>query len=252
MKSILVIDVGNTSTSAGIYRGGRVHHVRRWTTRKAVPDDIRAFLNDIPEIGRAGGTSLCCVVPTVFGRWKRAAAQVVEGPVWEVNHESEIGLPISYPAPETIGADRLANACAAVSLYGAPAIVADFGTALTFDVIAREKGYIGGVIAPGLPLMFSYLHEKTALLPEIDLAVVRHTVGKSTEEAMRLGAKWGYRGMVREIAAELKKHIGPGRVTLCATGGHAERVLRGMEPPVIVNRQLTLTGVGMIYELNIG
>jgi type III pantothenate kinase len=130
-------------------------------------------------------------------------------------------------------------------------VVADFGTALTFDVVSRTRGYIGGIIAPGLPLMFSYLAEKTALLPEVDLGPVRHGVGKSTVEAMRLGARWGYRGMVREILHELRKSIGPGRMKCCATGGDAEWVMRGIEPNVPVDRDITLYGLGRIYELNV-
>ncbi len=164
----------------------------------------------------------------------------------------DLGIKVTYPRPETIGADRLANACGAAARYGTPAIVADFGTALTFDVISRSEGYIGGVIAPGLPLMFTYLAEHTALLPKIDLAPVRRSVGKTTEEAMRLGAKWGYRGMVREIVAELKKSIGPGRVHLCGTGGFAGRVLQGMKPVMTVDKDLTLYGLGRIFELNGG
>ena len=250
-KSILVVDIGNTSTSAGLYRGGRVSHVRRLKTPGASEGDILAFLQSIPGIDTVVGASWCTVVPKGRARWERALARTVDGPVWRVDAKSKIGLGITYPRPDKIGADRLANSCAAVALYGAPVIVADFGTALTFDVVSRSEGYVGGVIAPGLPLMFSYLDEKTALLPKIDLAGVRHTVGKSTEEAMRLGAKWGYRGMVREIFSELKKTIGPGRVRLCATGGHAEQVLRGMQPAVVVNRNLTLIGTGRIFEMNV-
>src|SRR5438874_7317859 len=99
-----------------------------------------------------------------------------------------LGVGIDYPAPRTIGADRLANAAAVASLYGWPAIVVDFGTAVTFDIISGRKSYIGGVIAPGLEAMTNFLYQRTALLPKLSLREPRNALGKSTIEAMRSGA----------------------------------------------------------------
>jgi type III pantothenate kinase len=161
-----------------------------------------------------------------------------------------IGVPITYPRPETIGADRLANACAAAHRYGAPVIVADFGTAVTFDVVEAKRGYVGGIIAPGLMLMFSYLAEKTALLPRIGPALVRGRIGRSTEQAMRLGAKWGYRGLVREILAEIKRKPALRSATVCATGGYARWCLKGSDLSIAVDPHLTLYGLARIYQLN--
>src|SRR5205807_2201603 len=109
------------------------------------------------------------------------------------------GIGIDYPRPGTIGPDRLANAVAARHRFGAPAVVVDFGTAVTFDVVNRAGNYAGGIIAPGLAAMTDYLHEKTALLPRIKIREVRQVVGKSTEHAMLVGAVHGYRGLVREL-----------------------------------------------------
>ena len=134
--------------------------------------------------------------------------------------------------------------------YGAPLIVADFGTAVTFDVVRPGQGYVGGVIAPGLPLMFSYLAEKTAKLPAIGPGPVTGGVGRSTEEAMRRGAAWGYRGMVREIVAELRKVPGMKKAALVATGGFAKWVVKGLKPAMRVDQDLTLYGIGKIHELN--
>ena len=114
---------------------------------------------------------------------------------------------IDYPRPETIGADRLANATAATALYGSPAVVVDFGTAVTFDVISADRKYIGGVIAPGLNAMTDYLHKRTALLPRVTLREPRRAVGRSTAEAMRSGAVYGYRGLVAEILRQVVKEI---------------------------------------------
>src|SRR5437899_2086157 len=110
----------------------------------------------------------------------------------ELTHKTISGVGIDYPRPETIGPDRLANAVAARHHFGAPVVVVDFGTAVTFDVVNRAGDYAGGIIAPGLAAMTDYLHEKTALLPSIKIREIKRVIGKSTEEAMLIGAVHGY------------------------------------------------------------
>ena len=117
------------------------------------------------------------------------------------------GVGIDYPKPDTIGPDRLANAVAARHRFGAPVVVVDFGTAVTFDVVNRAGNYAGGIIAPGLAAMTDYLHEKTALLPRIKIREIKTSIGKSTEQAMLVGAVHGYRGLVRELIARIEARI---------------------------------------------
>jgi type III pantothenate kinase len=167
-----------------------------------------------------------------------------------VNHRLRLGVTIAYPHPATIGADRLANASAAAAFYGVPVIVADFGTALTFDIVSRRGAYIGGVIAPGLPLMTDYLAERTALLPHIALEGRLQRIGRSTVAAMRIGALVGYRGMVREIVAHIQRGMSERQVTLVATGGYAARALRGIGFPITIDPDLTLKGLIHIRSLN--
>lgn len=249
--SILVIDAGNTSTALGLYRSGRVRSASRLATAVRDPARIAACVRRCAGREAVAGVILASVVPAVNSLWRSAARKLYPRARFVVvTHRLNLGVAVTYPRPETIGADRLANACAAVMTYGAPVIVADFGTAVTFDVVSRTKGYIGGVIAPGLPLMFSYLAEKTALLPRIRPRRVRAGVGRSTESAMRLGAVWGYRGLVREILRELKRQFREKRVRVCATGGYAGWVLRGSGMKVPIDPDLTLRGLGRIYELN--
>jgi type III pantothenate kinase len=155
-------------------------------------------------------------------------------------------LSIDYPKPETIGADRLADAAGAVSRYGAPVLVMDFGTALTAAVVTRDRVWRGGVIAPGFPLMRDYLFERTAKLPRMKIGTGRAPkIGRSTEEAMRFGALVGYRGMVREIVAELKKNFKT-NFHLVATGGFAKWVLRDLDLPFVIDPTLTLYGTGLV------
>ncbi len=128
------------------------------------------------------------------------------------------GVGIDYPQPNTIGPDRLANAVAARHRFGAPVVVVDFGTAVTFDVVDRAGNYVGGIIAPGLAAMTDYLHEKTALLPRISIREVKSPIGKSTEQAMLVGAVHGYRGLIRELIMELKRELKVRRLPVVATG----------------------------------
>lgn len=239
---VLVIDIGNTSTSFGLYAKGRVTRVGRIDTAKSTAGALRRTLAGY----RAERAVIASVVPKVNKVWASAANR----PVLFVDHTTTLGVSISYPKPATIGADRLANACGGFEKYGAPLIVADFGTAVTFDCVSRDRAYIGGVIAPGLPLMFSYLAEKTAKLPLIKPGPTRTTVGRSTEEAMKLGARWGYRGMVREIVLQLLTNPALKGAKLVATGGYASWVVKGLTPRMVVDQGLTLYGLGRISELN--
>lgn len=239
MIPTLVIDIGNTSTSLAETRGLKISGIQR--TPSAEP---ALKLRTVPN-----HAVIASVKPGVNKRWEKfLKAQGVTEILW-VNHTINLGVPVSYPKPETIGADRLANACEAAAEYGTPVVVCDFGTALTFDIIKKKEGYVGGIICPGLPLMFDYLAEKTALLPHIKPVKTAHVVGKSTAEAMHIGAHLGYLGMVKEILAELKKELGKG-TKVCATGGFAKWVFDGWDHAVPVDSHLTLKGLARIAMLN--
>jgi len=190
------------------------------------------------------------VVPARTADWLAGLREISESRPIEVTHRLKLGIRIAYPRPGTIGADRLANACGAAARYGTPVIVADFGTALTFDVLAGGGVYAGGIIAPGLPLMTDYLAERTALLPRLRLRKVQRRVGKSTVEAMCIGARFGYRGMVREVIETLSAEPGLAGAALCATGGFARWVLEDLDLPFAFDPNLTLFGLGRIFELN--
>jgi type III pantothenate kinase len=145
----------------------------------------------------------------------------------------------------------LANAAAATALYGCPAIVVDFGTAVTFDIVSESKDYIGGVIAPGLEAMTNFLYQRTALLPKLSLKEPRRAVGRSTIEAMRSGAVFGYRGLVREIIARIKaERFRRKRVYVIATGGYAELIGAQLVEIDAIHADLTLEGLRIIANFN--
>ena len=181
------------------------------------------------------------VIGTVFG----------EDCVLSVSSSIELGIGIDYPSPETIGADRLANAAATVCYYGAPAVVVDFGTAVTFDILSAAGAYVGGVIAPGLSAMTEYMFDHTALLPRIDLEEPKSVIGKSTEEAMQAGAVLGYRGLVKDILTAIVDELGCEAPPVVATGGYANLISSGIAAIHLVHDNLTLEGLRIIGGLNI-
>lgn len=234
MKRILLIDAGNTTTDFAITDGKKIGRVISVPTAK---------VRGVPRsVGRYDDAVLATVVPAVR-RYLPVTGIVVCAAI-------DLGIGVRYPNKKQIGADRLANAVGVANLYGAPAIVVDFGTAVTFDVVNAKREYIGGVIAPGLAAMTDYLHEHTALLPHIDLREPRSMVGKSTVDAMMVGAVVGYRGLVAEILAGLQREPGMGNAVVVATGGYGGLIAKKV--PVIqhVNPLLTLEGLRFIYERN--
>ena len=192
------------------------------------------------------------VVSSVVPKKNRVIEQVAgKTKVLWLTPRLKLGVGIDYPKPQTIGADRLANAAAVCALYSFPAIVVDFGTAVTFDIVSDRGTYIGGVIAPGLEAMTNFLYQRTALLPKLSLKEPRRTVGRSTIQAMLSGAVFGYRGLVREIVARIRAEQFPGKkVHIVATGGYAQLIARELPEIDAVHPHLTLEGLRVITNLN--
>ncbi len=191
---------------------------------------------------------VCSVVPKKNGAVRKVAKR---SKILWLTPRVELGVGVHYPSPKTIGADRLANAAAVAAIYGCPAIVVDFGTAVTFDIVSSQRKYIGGVIAPGLESMTNFLYQRTALLPKLSLKEPRSAVGKSTIEAMRSGAIIGYRGLVREIIARIKaQRFARRRVKIVATGGYARLIAAKLPEIGAVHPHLTLEGLRIVANLN--
>jgi type III pantothenate kinase len=244
---ILAVDIGNTSVALGLWDGRRFARRERIDHRAVTAPGIRRAVKALTAGHPDVGASVASVAPSRAEAWMEVLHKRVRGPIVEVGHHSRLGVGIDVPRPETIGADRLANAAAAAT-GGLPAIVLDFGTALTFDVMLAKRGYVGGVIAPGLPLMFDYLADRTEQLPRLEPRTVRRAYGRTTEEAMLVGARDGYRGMVAGILDQLRGRKGLERARVMATGGYARWVVRDM-PGVRIDPDLTLRGLVRIYGL---
>lgn len=239
----LLIDIGNGRTKFGLATAEDILDHRDHPTREISPDAVR----EITRGWEFDGAVLCSVVPKAVPAFR----EVFGERLIELRHDTEMGIGIRYPKPESIGPDRLANAVALAHMHGAPGIVIDFGTAVTFDILSADKHYVGGVIAPGLRLMTDYLHERTALLPRVDLREPATAIGQSTEGAILAGAAIGYRGMVKGILEALKQELGSADAThIVATGGDAEWIISGMGEAIAVDPDLTLHGLRLVGNLH--
>jgi type III pantothenate kinase len=264
---LLLFDIGNTHTHVGLADDRRVLRQINVPTRDWFGGKAAALVKEFAGGKKFHGAVLCSVVPRAtpmvrkfaadFGapstasarnKKKHQAGTVPGVPLLELTAKSVRGVGIDYPKPDSIGPDRLANALAARERFGAPVVVVDFGTAVTFDVVNSKGNYAGGIIAPGLAAMTDYLHEKTALLPKIKIREVKTTIGKSTEEAMLIGAVHGYRGLVRELVAELKRELRVKKLPVVATGGYAKLMASKLPEISAVEPDLTLEGLRLAWQ----
>jgi type III pantothenate kinase len=245
---ILLFDIGNTHTHLGLANRKRVLKQTNIPTAFWFKDGAEKSIAKF--VGRAAltGAVLCSVVPKATPRAVKLVRRKWRLTTLVLSPSTLRGVGIRYPKPGTIGPDRLANAVAVVRRFGAPAVVVDFGTAVTFDVVDRAGNYVGGIIAPGLAAMTEYLHEKTALLPRIRIREVRGVVGKNTEHAMLIGAVHGYRGLVRELIAKLKAELRAPKLPVVATGGYARLIAARLPEITVVEPLLTLEGLRLVWE----
>ena len=250
----LLIDISNSFTKLAFATRRRILKPMRIPTANLTAATLQRFVRRCsPRRVRPGTDRIeifvaCSVVPKKNGTVRKAAKR--SRVLW-LTPRVELGVGIDYPNPKTIGADRLANAAAVAALYGCPAIVVDFGTAVTFDIVSAQRKYVGGVIAPGLASMTNFLYQRTALLPKLSLKEPRSTVGRSTIEAMRSGAVIGYRGLVREIIARIKAECFRGKkVHVIATGGYADLIAARLREIDAVHPNLTLEGLRIVANLN--
>ena len=241
MPDFLLVNLNNTSTKFAL--GDR----ERLLNRKVVPTKNLSAKN-IRQLTRSwkfDRVMIGSVVPAKTSLFRR----LFQTRLLELSPQLDLGIGIDFPDPSTIGADRIANAVGVVHRHGAPAIVVDFGTAVTFDIVSKDRDYLGGVIAPGLGVMTDYLYDRTALLPRIDLEEPVQVIGKSTRAAMLAGAVYGYRGLVRQIITEIVAQL-EGKAKIVATGSYAALIAAKLPELQIVDPDLTLEGLRIIALQN--
>ncbi len=238
----LLIDIGNTNTHVALSIGKKIYGHREFPTDSDILISLRHFLKKRLVIFAV----IASVVPKRNKAFLEAFKEIGISNTHFVNAQSPLSIGIKYPKPQTIGADRLVNAEGAVCLYGSPAIVIDFGTAVTFDIINGKREYIGGVIAPGLAAMTDYLYQKTALLPKISLKEPKTIIGKSTTAAMTIGAVIGYRGLINEILGNILMEKNMQKAFIISTGGYSHLISKKIPQIKFINNLLTIEGLNII------
>lgn len=243
--NILAINIGNSRTAAGWFSKGKIRRSARSETTTPV------MLEGVADGEVPDGICLCSVAPKRNKTWAQLVKKTFPKiPVLQIDSDLDFGMGVDLKRPDQTGCDRFADAVAGAELCGTPCIVCDFGTASTFNLVLPRRGFSGGVIAPGYGMWFQAMSESTAQLPRLKPGGIKLATGRNTEEAMRLSARWGYRGMVTEILWQLAKACGKKDPCVCATGGYAKQVLAAAGLKIPIYPDLTLHGIARIYELN--
>jgi type III pantothenate kinase len=252
---LLAIDIGNTQTTVGLYRGEDLAgHWRLTTDVERTPDETRLWLRSLLEMegystSNIDGVVLASVVPAVTTAFRQFGQRVGTGNVLVIEPGIKTGMPILIDNPREVGADRVVNAVAARERYGAPAVVVDFGTSTNFDVVGADGAYLGGAIAPGLVISTNALISGTAALRRVEFVPPRSAVGKGTVEAIQSGAIYGHAGLVDGIMERLVAEVGTDAERV-ATGGLASTIVPHCNSVDRVDEYLTLDGLRMIYNMN--
>jgi type III pantothenate kinase len=252
---LLVVDVGNTQTHLGAFRGEELLHDWRFATvRESTADELGARLSNLLALrdlgfGDLDASILSSTVPQLRPEWTAMAERYLGREMSVVGPGLRTGMPIRMDNPREVGADRLVNSVAAYERLGGPCVIVDFGTAITYDVVGAGGEYVGGIIAPGVEISMEALTSRAAAIPKIDLTPPRALIGKSTVEAIRSGVIYGFAAQVDGMIARLREALGDETATI-ATGGLASAIVPFCELIDEVDEMLTLTGLRIIFERN--
>ncbi|MCP3764518.1 type III pantothenate kinase [Domibacillus sp. A3M-37] len=253
---IFVLDVGNTNTVLGVYEGETLnHHWRIETNRNKTEDEYgmmikSLFQHDGLQFEQIEGVIISSVVPPIMAALERMCEKYFHVKPLVVGPGVKTGLNIKYENPREVGADRIVNAVAGIHEYGTPLIIVDFGTATTYCYIDESSHYMGGLIAPGIGISTEALYTRASKLPRIEITRPEAVVGKNTVSAMQAGILYGYVGQVEGIVSRIKKENNT-NPTVIATGGLAGLIAKECSMIDIVDSDLTLKGLLLIYKRNV-
>ena len=262
MTTLLVIDIGNTNVSLGLFdyeagtdeRGQLAQHWRTGTHREQTSDEVALMLRSLfQHEGRSCSdvteVIISSVVPPLLPIWERVSTKLFDRQPLIVGPGIRTGMPVRYENPREVGADRIVNSVAAFEMFGGPVIAVDFGTATTFDCVSRNCEYLGGVIFPGIHTSMEALFERASMLHRVEIARPKSVIGKTTTAALQSGLLYGYAGVVDSMVERIRGELGS-EARVVATGGLAHRVASESTAIERVEPFLTLQGLRSIFEKN--
>ncbi|MCX6005103.1 MAG: type III pantothenate kinase [Chloroflexi bacterium] len=252
---LLAIDIGNTNVTFGVFENEKIKTTWRVSTAiHRMPDEYGNIMLSLME--RQGVTAakindviICSVVPPLLLIFEEVCRHYLKKTPLVVEAGVKTGVRIDMDNPREVGPDRIVNAVAAHHLYGGPVIVIDMGTATTIDVVSKGGDYIGGAIAPGIAIATEALFTRTAVLPRIELTLPRKAIGRNTVAAMQSGIVFGYIGLIEGLVSRIQAELDE-KARVVAAGGFAAMLAQGTKVIEIVNSDLTLVGLRLIYNMN--
>jgi type III pantothenate kinase len=256
----IAIDIGNSNTVFGVYKkrkliaDWRLTSVHQWMKDEIWKQLLQFLTESGIDVKKIDGIGISSVVPDLTDVYKAMTQKYFHREPLIVSAALDLGIKIHYDNPKSIGADRLCNVVAGYSKYGGPLIIIDFGTATTYNIVASNGDYLGGVIAPGIETSAVDLYKRAAKLPKVKLHLPKTVIGTDTVTSMQNGILWGaidaMIGMVNRIQEELKQRESK-KVVVIATGGFSKFIAKHTHVIQHVESSLVLDGILLIFERSI-
>jgi len=240
---LLAVDIGNTNISFALFRDNRIIKRLDIPTGEYALKKIKNSLGSI----KINDAIISSVVPYATGILEKGLKRHLGARPYIIGKDIMVPIKNLYRKPKQVGQDRLVNAYAGTRFYGAPLIIVDFGTAITFDVVSNDKEYLGGMILPGLQISLDTLAERTALLPKIKLGKPRELIGRDTKNSMLSGVVYGLAALTDAVTEKVKNEIGK-NASVVATGGNIDLIGRYCRGVTKIDKDLTLKGLNLIYD----
>lgn len=253
---LLVIDVGNTNITLGVFKEEVLVANFRITTRIArTSDEYGIMIQDLlkskgMDLSQIEAVAIASVVPGIMHSLNSAIIKYLNITPFVIGTGTKTGIKIVTPNPKEIGPDRIVDAVAAYDLYGGPLIVIDFGTATTYDLISEDGSFLAGITSPGIRICADALWHQTARLPEIEIRKPASILAKETISSMQAGLVYGYIGQTEYIVKKIIEESGIEGIKVIATGGLGKIIADETDAIQIFDDGLTLQGIRLIYNKN--
>ena len=253
---LLAIDIGNTNVTMGVFDGDDLRATFRLSTdTRKMPDEYAIAVNQLlplqgVSVSDIDAVAMCSVVPPLTSSFTHLARTYFGVEPLEVGSGTRTGIRVRYDPPRDVGADRIVDAAAAFEMYGGPIVIVDIGTATVFDAVNDRGDYLGGAIAPGISIAADSLFHTTAMLRRVELSTPPGAIGKNTVHALQSGLVLGYAELVKGMVGRFRREIGES-AKVVATGGLAYVVADEADVFDVMDPNLTLTGLRIVYEMNL-